>query len=182
MKAIRTLIIIHPGFEEMEAIAPIDLLKRADIEVCLAGTSEEALVSGRGGITIQTTQPFAEVEENEVYDAVVVPGGPGIKALRNQPEICEFLKKHFENEKIVACICAAPLLLLDAGLLPRRYTAHHTTLSELPSPESNDCVWDGNILTSRGAGTATQFGLALIEKLRDKATRTEVAKSICWPE
>lgn len=182
MKDIRVIIILHPGFEEMEAIAPIDLLIRADINICIASTSEEKLVSGRSGFAFQATQLFKKVQDQDLYDAVIVPGGPGIKALRNQPELCEFLRKHQAAGKLIGCICAAPLLLLDTGLLPEHYTAHQSTLSELPNPEKKDCVWEGNILTSRGAGTATQFSLALIEALRDKATRAKIADSICWSE
>lgn len=171
---------MHPGFEEMEAIASIDLLVRADIDVTLASTTEDSLVSGRGGITIQTTESFEKAKGNDLYDVVIVPGGPGIKALRHNQEICDFLRKHHADGKILACICAAPLLLLDAGLLPGRYTAHHSTGAELPSAAEEDCVWEGNILTSKGAGTATQFSLALIEALIDKAKRAEIAESVCW--
>lgn len=182
MKDIRALIIIHPGFEEMEAIAPIDLLIRANIDVTLASARGEKLVSGRGGIAIQTTHCFEDVKNNALYDVVIVPGGPGIKSLRNNTEMCDFLRKHHTQGKLLACICAAPLLLLDAGLLPEHYTAHHSTLSELPNQKEEDYVWDGNILTSRGAGTATQFSLALIEALTDQATRTKIAESICWSD
>ncbi|HKK19025.1 MAG TPA: DJ-1/PfpI family protein [Opitutales bacterium] len=182
MKNIRALILLHPGFEEMEAIAPIDLLGRADIELTLASTTEERLVPGRSGFAFQTAHLFAEIEPDALYDAVVFPGGPGIKALRQQREFCELLQKHHAAGKILACICAAPLLLLDAKLLPERYTAHPSTLSELPNPENKDYVWDGSILTSKGAGTATQFSLALIEALKDESSRKEVAESICWSE
>lgn len=181
MKDIRAIIIMHPGFEEMEAIAPIDLLMRADIKVTLASTTEESLVSGRGGIAIQATESFEKVKASDLYDVVILPGGPGIKALRHNAEIGDFLRKHHADGKILACICAAPLLLLDAGLLPGHYTAHHSTSSELPGAEKEDYVWEGNILTSKGAGTATQFSLALIESFLGKAKRAEIAESICWP-
>lgn len=180
MQEKRALIIIHPGFEEMEAVAPIDLLMRAEINVSLASTTEDSFVPGRGGLAVETTQCFKKVKADALYDVVIIPGGPGIKALRHNTEICEFLKKHNAAGKILACICAAPLLLLDAGLLPGRYTAHPSILSELPKPEKDDYVWDGSILTSKGAGTATQFSLALIEALQGKAKRAEVAESICW--
>ena len=182
MKTIRTLHIIHPGFEEMEAVATIDLLVRAEVEVCLAGTAKETIVRGRNGIALQATQLFKEVRPDDLYDAVILPGGPGVKALRNDSHICELLQRHHAAGKILACICAAPLLLLDAGLLPDHYTAHPSTLSELPHPEKQDYVWHDRILTSKGAGTATQFALALIEALTDRATRTKIARSICWPE
>lgn len=182
MKEIRALIIIHPGFEEMEAIAPADLLVRADIDTSLVSTTKETLVRGRNGVTLQASHCFDEVKASDLYDVVILPGGPGIKALRKQPELCEFLRRHHTAGKILACICAAPLLLLDAGLLPEHYTAHPSTSSELPHPEKEDCVWSENILTSQGAGTATQFSLALIEALTDKATRSKVAESICWSD
>jgi 4-methyl-5(b-hydroxyethyl)-thiazole monophosphate biosynthesis len=89
MKNIQALIIMHPGFEEMEAIAPIDLLLRAGIDVTLAGTTEEALVAGRGGIAIQTSESFESVKTQEPYDVVIVPGGPGVKALRHNTEISD---------------------------------------------------------------------------------------------
>ena len=180
MKDIRALILMHPGFEEMEAIAPIDLLRRAEIEVTLANTTEEDFVSGRGGITVRTTESFEEAKAKDLYDVVIVPGGPGVKALRHNDEIGDFLRKHHDGGKLVACICAAPLLLLDAGLLPVHYTAHPSTLAELPKPGKEDCVWEGGILTSKGAGTATQFALALIEALMGEAKREEIEASVCW--
>ena len=182
MKNIRALIVLHPGFEEMEAIAAIDLLMRAEIDVTLASTTEEKLVPGRSGLVFQATHLFEAVKSDAPFDAVVLPGGPGIKALRKQADLCELLQKHHAAGKILACICAAPLLLHDAGLLPEHYTAHPSTSSELPKPEDQDYVWEGRILTSKGAGTATQFSLALIEALTDEATRTEVAESICWSD
>lgn len=178
----RALILIHPGFEEMEAAAPIDLLARADVEVSLASTTGDKVVRGRSGLAFETTLFFEELKPGDLYDAIILPGGPGIKALRRHPELCEYLKRHHAAGKFLACICAAPLLLLDSGLLPRHYTAHPSTSAELPQREDQDCVWDGLILTSKGAGTATQFALALIEALQDASTRKKVADSICWPE
>lgn len=178
----RALILIHPGFEELEAAAPIDLLVRAGIEVHLASMTNEKVVRGRNGLAFETTHFFEELNTDELYDAVILPGGPGIQQLRKDPKLCEYLKRHLAAGNILACICAAPLLLLDCGLLPEHYTAHPSTLTELPQPQDKDLVWDGRILTSKGAGTATQFGLALIEALRDATTRRKVADSICWPE
>jgi 4-methyl-5(b-hydroxyethyl)-thiazole monophosphate biosynthesis len=180
MKQHRALIILHPGFEEMEAIAPIDLLRRAEIDVTLASTAEDKIVPGRTGFAFQATHFFEDVQSEPLYDAVVLPGGPGIKSLRQHADLCALLQKHHAADKILACICAAPLLLLDAKLLPKHYTAHPSTRSELPDPEDKDFVWEGRILTSQGAGTATQFSLALIEALTDRATREKVAESICW--
>lgn len=176
----RAIIILHPGFEEMEAIAPIDLLSRAEVDVCIVGITAKKLVRGRSGVELQATHSLAELTEENCYDAVILPGGPGIKDLRKHPQICELLKQHHAAGKAVACICAAPLLLLDSGILPASYTAHPSTSAELPGALEQDCVWDDGILTSRGAGTATQFGLSLVEALTDETTRTRIAESICW--
>lgn len=176
----RALILIHPGFEELEATAPIDLLARADVAVSLASTTRDKVVRGRSGLAFETTLFFEELKPGDLYDAIILPGGPGIKALRREPELCECLKRHHAAGKILACICAGPLLLLDSGLLPQHYTAHPSTSAELPQPQDQDCVWDGLTLTSKGAGTATPFALTLIEALRDAPTRQKVAASICW--
>lgn len=182
MKTIRAILLLHPGFEEMEAVAPIDLLVRAEVEVRLVSMTADKRVRGRSGIVLQTTHSFDEIETHDLYDAVILPGGPGISSLRKHPALCAFLRKHYSAGKILACICAAPLLLLDAELLPEEYTAHPTTAAELPKLKGQACVWDERILTSRGAGTATEFGLALIEALTDEATSAQIAQSICWPK
>lgn len=180
MQPKRALIILHTGFEEMEAVAPFDLLARADVEVSLASMTEEDFVRGRSDMVFQANFGFEAACAHDLYDAVILPGGPGVKALRQHPKLCKFLNKHHAAGKLLACICAAPLLLLDAGLLPDRFTAHPSTLSELPQPDGLACVWDENILTSQGAGTATEFGLALVEALTDKQTRVEIEQAICW--
>ena len=178
----RVILLLHSGFEEMEAVAPMDLLSRAGAEVCPASLTEDLLVEGRSGISIRASDYFKDLPKEVLFDAVILPGGPGINALRQHPELCAFLKMHHAAGKRLACICAAPLLLKDAGLVPQHYTAHPSTAAELPDILESKCVWDGTILTSRGAGTATEFGLALVEALAGASTRVQIAESICWSE
>lgn len=176
----RALIILHPGFEEMEAIAPIDLLSRAGVEVVQASVDSEPLVTGRSGITLKATQQLSEVG-NE-FDVTILPGGPGIMKLRQHPQICQQLKQQIASGGIVACICAAPLLLKDAGLFNGlAYTAHPSTSEELDQADSKAVVSDGQVITSRGAGTATEFALAIVEKLCGSKSAKEIANAICWP-
>jgi len=182
MSVSHALIILHAGFEEMEAVAPCDLLARAGVKLSLASMTADNLVRGRSNLMLQAHHGLTGACDHELYDAVIVPGGPGISALRQHPELCQLLRRHHEAGKILACICAAPLLLLDAGLLPEHYTAHPSTAAELPHAQASACVWDGRILTSPGAGTATEFGLALVEALTDLATRTRIAAAICWAD
>ncbi|MDQ8208630.1 DJ-1/PfpI family protein [Coraliomargarita sp. SDUM461003] len=177
----RALILLHPGFEEMEAVAPIDLLARAEIEVVQASTSNATLVTGRNGITMQATHRLADVAADE-FDAVILPGGPGILQLRKNPQIIECLQRNHQRGKLIACICAAPLLLLDAEISPNiAYTAHPSTLNELPEARQQSVVRDGSVITSRGAGTATEFALSIVRALRDENCAQEIAESICWP-
>lgn len=177
---LRALIILHPGFEEMEAVAPIDLLARAGVEVVQASTTESRLVKGRNGITMEATHRLADVAADD-FDAVILPGGPGIMKLRGDARIVECLQRQYQAGKLIGCICAAPLLLLDAGLSQGiAYTAHPSTLGELSAARSDAVVIDGRSITSRGAGTATEFGLALVRTLYGEAAAKEIADSICW--
>jgi len=175
------LIILHPGFEEIEAITPIDLLTRAGVDVTIAGLNEAGLVTGKNGVQVQTEITLAAVAEQS-FDAVVLPGGPGIFEIRKHPELCQCLQAQAARNGLIGCICAAPLLLLDAGLIGElQYTAFPATKDELPNAQSCPVVVDGKFVTSRGAGTATEFGLALIEQLLGTAKSAEIAESICWP-
>lgn len=174
----RALIILHPGFEEMEAIAPIDLLSRAGVEVVQAGVNNEMLVTGRSGITLKATHHLEDVGND--FDITILPGGPGIMELREHPLICQKLTQQFESGGLVACICAAPLLLKDSGLLGDDYTAHPTTVEELDLARPEAVVADGQIITSRGAGTATEFALTIVEKLCGSKSAKEIADAICW--
>ncbi|MGZ0655999.1 DJ-1 family glyoxalase III [Coraliomargarita sp. W4R53] len=176
----RALIILHPGFEEMEAVAPIDLLARAGVEVIQASTNSSLSVEGRNGITMQATHRLADVAAED-FDAIILPGGPGIMKLRGDARIVECLQRNHTAGKLIACICAAPLLLLDAGLSKNiAYTAHPSTLDQLAAARSEAVVTEGNVITSRGAGTATEFALAIVQNLCGEDSAKEIAESICW--
>lgn len=180
----RALVILHPGFEEIEAVTPMDLLSRAGVDIIAASTGSQRTVTGRSGITIEADVLLTKEVSLEVYDAVLLPGGPGIKALRGHPLVCDLLRRQAASGRWVACICAAPLLLYDAGLLKNhsRYTCHPSAEEELPgNAEKAPSVIEGNILTSQGAGTAADFAFALIDKLFGLSTAEDIAASICSP-
>lgn len=176
----RALILLFPGFEEMEAAAPIDLLARAGIDVIQAACGASRRIEGRNGMTWEATHCFADVA-GELFDAVIIPGGPGVKGLRGRADIVNCLREHHAAKKLLACICAGPLLLLDAGLLGNtEYTAHPSTAGELGAAAKAAVVIDGAIITSQGAGTATEFALAIVEALLDRETAIGIAQAICW--
>ena len=165
----------------MEAVAPVDLLARAGVSVTQASLASGKLVPGRNGMTLQATHMLAKIPQDRLFDACILPGGPGIDDIRRRSRVCELLRAHHAAGKLVACICAAPLLLIDAGLTDGlRYTCHPAAMSELPAAAEAPVIRDGAILTSRGAGSATEFALALVEALTGRAKRDEIAASICW--
>lgn len=174
------LAILAEGFEEIEATAPIDLLRRAGAEVTVAALADGIHVTGRTGLTVHADTPFAAVEQ-KTCDCLFLPGGPGVKHLRADPRVRAAVLRHQQANRWIAAICAAPTVLNDAGLLAgRRYTAHPSVAGELTAILADQrVVVDGRILTSRGAGTALDFGLLLIEKLFSPAKSAEVAKSVC---
>jgi 4-methyl-5(b-hydroxyethyl)-thiazole monophosphate biosynthesis len=175
----RVLCLLVTGFEEIETIAPIDLLRRAESEVVIAALGREKLVTGRSGISIEADATLAEVADQD-FDALLIPGGPGVKALRTDGRPAQLAKKFTAQNKLVAAICAAPTVLADAGLLTnRRFTAHFSVHNELPRALADErVVKDGNLITSRGAGTAVEFGLALVAELYGQEKSAEVTKAI----
>ena len=174
------LMILHPGFEETEAVTPIDLLARAGVEVVQAAINDTLLVPGSNGITLLATHRLADVAE-KTFDVIILPGGSGIMQIRKHPLICKLLQQQRAANRLIGCICAAPLLLFDAKLTENlRYTCHPSAADELTAALDATVVQDGVIITSRGAGTATEFALQLVCQLTNQKTATAIAESICW--
>ena len=174
------LVILAEQFEEIEALTPVDLLRRAGIEVTLAALADGIHVTGRSGVTVHADTTLTAVAERD-YDCLLLPGGAGTKLLRADPRVRAAVLRHHAGERWLAAICAAPAVLHDAGLLAgRRYTAHFSVAPELTRILADErVVVDGRILTSRGAGTALDFALALVEKLVSVEKSHEIARSIC---
>lgn len=174
------LFILADGFEEIETVTPVDVLRRAGVEVIIAALGEGIHVAGRTGITLHADTTLASVEAR-TFDAIILPGGPGVKQLRADFRVRGIVERHTAAGRWVGAICAAPTVLHDAGLLQgRRYTAHFSVANELLAilPQERVVV-DGTVITSRGAGTALDFGLQLVEKLVSPEKAAEVAASIC---
>ena len=174
------LAILAEGFEEIEATAPIDLLRRATADVTVAALGDNIHVTGRTGITLHADTSLSAVE-HQLFDCVFLPGGPGVKHLRADQRVGALVLRHHSAARWVAAICAAPTVLHDIGLLAgRKYTAHFSVANELSGIIADQrVVADGSILTSRGAGTALDFGLLLIEKLFSPERSAEIGRSIC---
>ncbi len=175
----RVLCLLFPGFEEIETVAPIDLLRRAGVEVVVASLMGEKLVTGRSNISIQADAVLSDVAPMD-FDLLLIPGGPGIKGVRADGKAAKLVSQFAAAGKPVAAICAAPTVLKDAGVLAaKRFTSHSGVVAELPDSLLQErVVEDGNIITSRGAATAVDFGLALVRRLCGDTTAADVGKGI----
>lgn len=175
----RVLCIITNGFEEIETIAPVDLLRRAGAEVVMATIAEGIHVTGRCAITMHADARLDDVKDQE-FDLLLIPGGPHVAALRADGRTAELAKLYASAGKPVAAICAAPTVLKDAGLLEgRRFTSHVGVSEELPSRISDErVIEDRGIITSMGAATSVEFGLRLILVLFGQAKVDEVSRGI----
>ena len=174
----QVLVPLFHGFEEIEATCPIDLLRRAEVEVVIAACDHQLDICGRSGIVLRADQLLSETKI-EHFDLLLIPGGPGVFELRKNEEFISLIQQFSSLSRPIGAICAAPLLLKDAGLLKTaQYTAHGSTKEELPELLDQDVVKDGNLITSRGAGTAIEFGLLLVEHLCGKEKAQEIRQSI----
>jgi 4-methyl-5(b-hydroxyethyl)-thiazole monophosphate biosynthesis len=175
------LVPLADGFEEIEAFAPIDLLRRAGVEVITAALGDGIHVTGRSGITTHADTTLAAVIGRD-FDLVFLPGGAGVKHLRADARVRELVLQQNAAGRWLAAICAAPAILHDCGLLAgRRYTAHFSVANELTAILAAErIVTDGKITTSRGAGTALDFGLHLVGLLTGREKSADISKAICF--
>ena len=175
----RALILLAHKFEEIEATCPIDLLRRAEVEVITASCESTLEVTGRSSITLLADQLLGNINPPD-FDLLVLPGGPSVFDLRENSQVQSLIKEFHHSGKPIGAICAAPLLLLDAGLIEgKTYTAHGSVGDELPNMvEDQTVVSDENLITSRGAGTAVEFGLSLVARLKGKIIAEEIRQSI----
>ena len=174
----RVLVPLAQGCEELEAITIIDLLRRASIEVITAGLDEQPIHASRGAVLIADTTLDAALKQD--FDMIVLPGGlPGADHLNGDTRIHTLLKKMADNNKYIAAICAAPKVLASCGLLDgKQATSYPGVLEKLKlnstSLSQQPVVQDGNIITSRGPGTAMDFTLHLIDLLAGGEVRNTV--------
>lgn len=182
---LRVLVPLAEGFEDLEAVTVVDLLRRAEIEVVTAGLRPGPVTGSRG--TVVLPDSTLEAEQGRRFDMIVLPGGmPGAKHLDADPRIHELLRLQQAEGRFVAAICAAPQVLARAGLLDgHAATGYPGTLdpAELPQVRVLDepVVVDGTMVTSRGPGTAMDFALSLIELLAGPERRRRVQAALVRP-
>lgn len=176
----RVLVPLASGVEELEAVTIIDLLRRAGIEVVVAGLDEGVVTASRGvRLLPDTTLDDALKQE---FDMVALPGGlPGSDNLAADPRIIEMLQKMSESGRFVGAVCAAPKVLVRSGVLKGKTATAYPGVLEAehhPMISGDSVTRDGRIITSRSAGTAMDFALELIEALSGAETRQAVETSL----
>ena len=178
------VVFLAEGFEEVEALAPVDVMRRAGLAVKLAGVTGRE-VTGSHGICVQTDMDAQEVDAT-LLEAMVLPGGlPGTHNLEASPAVQRCIDSCVAQGKLVAGICAAPSILAHKGLLAgKNATAFPSFQKDLQEGgallSESYVVRDGQFLTARGMGVATQFGLALVEALVSPEKAADIRASIQW--
>jgi len=176
----RLLLLLADGFEEIEALTSLDLLRRGGVEVVTSSLAEGPVRSAHGLTVVPDTHLDAVAGER--FDMVLLPGGaPGYLNLAADARVRALVRAQLDAERPVAAICGAPYVLEEAGVLGgHRVTAYPSVRKRLTSAAQvvdETVVADGLLRTSQGVGTAMAFALALLEELTDRATRDRVAKA-----
>lgn len=187
----KALVLLADGFEEVEAVTPVDYLRRAGVEVVTASVSESLTVTGKwGGVKITAGAVLDKLtkQETDGFDAVIVPGGmPGSANIAASAKACALLKEAAASGKLVCAICAAPAVVLaPLGLLNgRKFTCYPEMEKEAQQACAGKCEWtdervavDGNVITSRAAGTAGEFAIEIIKRLTDEETARKIARTV----
>ena len=172
----RVLVLLARGFEEIEAVTVVDVLRRAGVEVTTASVATRE-VPGSRDISVVADAVFTDVAGT--YDVVYLPGGVEcMQRLASDPRIGDFLRAQVDGGGKLAAICAAPFVLHAHGLIPRgaRITSHPSVADDLKTYDYHEdrVVKDGDILTSRGPGTAMEFALTLAEMLAGSDVRSDL--------
>lgn len=170
------------GFEEVEALTTVDLIRRSGTDLQTVSVMGEKRVTGSHGITIETDLLFEEIEMPA--DMLVLPGGmPGTRNLGAHVGLCDLMRRQYEEKGWLAAICAAPSVFAGLGFLKGRKATSYpgaVTDQDCGTYLEEEVVVDGPIVTSRGVGTAIPFALKLVEILKGKETADQIAGSIIY--
>lgn len=175
----KLLVFIADGTEEVEVITVVDYLRRAEVEVDLVSVMDKKEITGAHGIKIVADKLLSEIDSKK-YDAVYSPGGlPGAYYIRDSKEAIQIYKDMYDDGKIASALCAAPIVLDEAGLLEGKdVTSYPGFDKELKAGNYKEdiVVFDSNVLTGRGPAIAAVLAFEIIEQLVGKEKRAEVEK------
>ena len=184
-KMSKLYIFLADGFEEIEGLTVVDVLRRAGVEVTMVSVMGKKNIVGAHHITLEADALFEECDFSD-GDMFVLPGGmPGTLHLGEHQYLAELLKKADQEKKGIAAICAAPSVFSGLGFLKGRKATSYPSFMEVIAKDGaqtseDSVVVDGNITTSRGLGTAVDFALSLIAQLENDEKAKEIAESVVY--
>lgn len=177
----KALIPLAKGFEDVEAVTVIDVLRRGGVEVVTASLSGSTDVLSAHGILMKADASLADVADGD-FDAIVLPGGgEGTENLKNSDALVRLLRRQNDAGRWLCAICAAPTVLVEAGVLAEglHVTCYPTCQMELDRPWSPvPVVVDGNVITGQAPGSALLFALVVLQTLTDEATARRIARGL----
>lgn len=177
---IKILVLLAEGFEEVEALTPVDYLRRTGIHVDMVSLTDDLKVKGAHGIEVLANKRVEEITEHSNYSGVIIPGGlPGATNLRDDDRVIKLVREFNEKGRLVAAICAGPIVLQRAGIIrEKNVTSYPGFEKELNDSKYKEeiVVQDGNIITARGPAAAVYFAIKISEHLQggEKADRKSV--------
>jgi protein deglycase len=182
---INALVLLAEGVEEMEAVIAIDVLRRAGVEVVTASTGMAREVTASRGVRLIADALLKDAHPTE-FNALVIPGGAGgSRRLAGDARVMELVRLYVKAGKLVAAVCAGPLVLEAAGVLKGvRITCHPGVRDQFPGVQvcADRVVVDGNFITSQGPGTSMEFALAIARRLVGEEVAANVAEGLVLPD
>ena len=177
----KVAVFLAPGFEECEALMTVDLLRRAQLDTTMFSIHDTDTVTGSHNIIVKTDKKLNELN-NELFDCVVLPGGmPGTKYLMECKTVTDIVVEHYNQNRLIAAICAAPSVFGELQLLQgKKATCFPGFENQLHGAEvlNQKAVTDGNIITAKGLGAAVEFAHAIITYLINQETADQITKAI----
>ncbi len=180
----RVFLFLAQGFEEVEALTVVDLLRRAQIKVTTVSITGAIMVKGAHDIEVKADALFEETDFTKC-DMLILPGGPGTSSLDRYEALTNLLRLHNQEGKKLAAICAAPSILGRLGILMKKnaccYPGYEDKLAGARISQ-NEVEVDGNVITSRGVGTAIPFSAAIVEALCSKEESATLLNQIIYKQ
>lgn len=181
--SLKAMVLLAPGFEDLEAVTVIDLLRRAKFQVSVISLHEDEVIGARGTRLI-TDSNLSLLDKQAVFDIIILPGGqPGVNNLSADPRVARLLKAQIQANRRVGALCAAPKVLAKAGLLAGKTVTHYPgalTDAEQKNVTVTDApvVVDPPLITGRSPGAAMDFALAIIEDLAGQALMSDIESAL----